>query len=95
MGGGGVCHEALTDMPSDDQVDDDDHTSFDTSPDDQDTTEDCPHCGAAVYDDAEQCPACGMYLSEEDAAPTKLRPIWVLIGIVVCIVIAIAWVLGS
>ena len=33
-------------------TDDDD---FDESPEDDDTTADCPHCGAAVYDDAEQC----------------------------------------
>jgi uncharacterized protein (DUF983 family) len=81
-------------MPSDDQVDDDGYTSFDTSPDDQDTTDQCPHCGASVYDGAEQCPACGMYLSQEDA-PTRRPPIWIVIGVAICVLIVIAWIIGA
>jgi hypothetical protein len=82
-------------MPRDEDFDaDDDYAGFDTSEDDEDPTIDCPHCGAEVYDDAEQCPACGRYLTEEDA-PAKLPPLWILIGVVVCILIVIAWMVGG
>jgi uncharacterized protein (DUF983 family) len=53
----------------------------------------CPYCGEDLYDDAPQCPACGKYLSEEDRPPEK-KPPWVLIGIVICLVVALAWAAG-
>ena len=62
--------------------------------DDDNATIACPHCGADVYDDAEQCPACGQYLSQEDA-PAKTPPWWILIGVAICLVIAILWMLGA
>lgn len=62
--------------------------------DDDDTTIPCPHCGADIYDDAEQCPACGHYLTDEDA-PAKPQPWWILIGVSICILIVIAWMLGG
>ncbi len=61
---------------------------------DDDSTDACPHCGEQIYDDAEQCPACGRYLSSEDA-PARPRPWWILIGVAICIMIVIAWVLGG
>jgi hypothetical protein len=82
---------------------DDDHFDdhFDDGPDEDDeradeenTTDDCPHCGAAVYDDAEQCPACGKYLSREEA-PSRLPPLWILVGVGVCLVIVILWALSG
>lgn len=79
---------------ADDDFDDDDHSGFDTSGDDQDTTLPCPHCGEDVYDDAEQCPQCGRYLSREEA-PTGSRSWWIVIGVAVCLVIVILWVLGG
>jgi hypothetical protein len=74
--------------------DDHDEDDFDTSSDDDDTTMPCPHCGEDVYDDAEQCPLCGQYLSREDA-PAAARPWWILIGVAVCLVIVILWMLGG
>jgi uncharacterized protein (DUF983 family) len=73
---------------------DDDYAGFDTSPDEDDATIACPHCGAQIYDDTEQCPQCGKYLSEEDA-PAKLPPLWILIGVAICILIVVAWMLGA
>ncbi len=73
---------------------DDDFDDWPDEAEDDDTATECPHCGAAVYDDAEQCPACGMYLSTEDV-PAKLPPLWIMIGAAVCILIVIAWMLGG
>jgi hypothetical protein len=73
-------------MHADDDIDD--------SAGEDDPTIDCPHCGADVYDDAEQCPSCGTYLSKEDA-PAQLPPLWILIGVAVCILIVIAWAMGG
>ena len=55
---------------------------------------DCPHCGAEIYDDAERCPECAKCLSDEEA-PAKLPPLWILIGVAVCILIVVAWMLGG
>lgn len=64
----------------------------DTEPDD-DTTDDCPHCGASIYDDAERCPACGEYLSREDAPP-RGKPWYVVVGAIVSLAIVAWWLLG-
>jgi predicted nucleic acid-binding Zn ribbon protein len=82
----------------DDEFEDEDEDEGDDEGDAEDgeddaTTDECPHCGAAVYDDAEQCPTCGKYLSREDA-PSRLPAAWILIGVAVCLVIVILWALG-
>jgi hypothetical protein len=74
--------------------DDDDYSGFDTSPDDSEATMPCPHCGEEIYDDAEQCPACGRYLSDEDS-PAQSQPWWILIGVAICILIVIAWMIAG
>jgi hypothetical protein len=79
---------------NDDDLDDEDYAGFDTSGEDDDPTMPCPHCGEDVYDDAEQCPACGQYLTRE-GAPAATRPWWILIGVAVCLVIVILWMLGG
>lgn len=82
-------------MARDDEFDDDDYAGFDTSPDDQDATDECPHCGASIYDDAERCSNCGEYLSREDATGRgiPLRVV-VVVGVLILIVVALlcrAW----
>lgn len=56
---------------------------------DGDETDDCPYCGASIYDDAEQCPACGQYLSQEDAP--RRKPWWVIVGALVCLYVVYRW----
>ena len=78
----------------DDELDEADSSGFDTSDPDDDVTAPCPHCGAVIYDDAEQCPGCGRYLSEEDA-PAPARSGWIFIGVVVCLVIVVCWIIAG
>jgi len=52
----------------------------------------CPYCGKAIYDDAERCPYCEHYISREDA-PSK-QPVWLVIGVVLCLAIVALWILG-
>jgi hypothetical protein len=59
---------------------------------DDDTTMPCPYCGAAVYDDAERCPSCENYLSREDA-PSR-HSWWFVLGVLVCLIIALGWAFG-
>jgi hypothetical protein len=66
-------------MPDVDDLDDDD----------DDETVPCPHCGAAVYEDAERCPRCENYLSREEAPSTV--PLWVKLTALVCLGAAILW----
>jgi uncharacterized paraquat-inducible protein A len=59
----------------------------------RDDTIDCPYCRAPIYEDAVQCPRCGNYLSSEDAPPAR-KPWWIIIGILVCLAVALVWVFG-
>jgi hypothetical protein len=59
---------------------------------DDDVTMPCPYCGKAIYDDAERCPYCENYVSREDA-PSK-QPVWLVIGVVICLAIIALWILG-
>jgi zinc-ribbon domain len=59
--------------------------------DDDDNTVECPHCHAAVYEGAEQCPQCGNYLSEEDA-PREVKPLWIIVGGLLCLAIVVLWI---
>ena len=70
-----------------------DHDDWeDDDPDlDEDETDDCPHCGASIYDDSERCFRCGHYLSDEDAP--RRRPWWVVVGVVACLTMVSWWVL--
>ncbi len=58
--------------------------------DDDETTDECPHCGASIYDDAERCPHCGPYLSSEDHPSRK--PWWVVVGVIVCLAMTTWWI---
>ena len=58
--------------------------------DDQDDTTPCPHCGAAIYEDAERCPHCEQYVSAEDDPSRK--PTWFVVCALVCLVVAVLWI---
>ena len=50
----------------------------------------CPHCMAVIFNDSERCPACGHYLSDEERVPR--HPWWVVLGVLVCLALAIYWI---
>jgi predicted nucleic acid-binding Zn ribbon protein len=59
---------------------------------DGDETVPCPHCFHAVYEDAERCPGCGAYLSREDAPSRRRHPWWLVVGVIVCLLVVLRWV---
>jgi predicted nucleic acid-binding Zn ribbon protein len=79
---------------NDDDCDEIDYSGFDTSNSDVDSTTPCPHCGKLIDDDAVRCPQCGQYLSKEDA-PNSPKPAWILVGVAVCILIILVWILSG
>ena len=55
----------------------------------------CPYCGRAVYESAELCPHCGSYILDDDLARSR-RPLWVVVGVLVCLaIVLVAWVLSG
>ena len=54
----------------------------------------CPYCGEEMLEDSPQCPACRNYISAEDL-PTTSQPLWVVLPAVVCLLIALGWVLSG
>lgn len=52
----------------------------------------CPNCKARIYEDSERCPECGYYLSEEDVPSS--RPLWIVLGTVAALAVALLWALG-
>jgi zinc-ribbon domain len=78
------------DEPDDGWEPDDDEWQPDAQ--DEDETAPCPHCQAPVYEGAEQCPACGIYLSEEDAPPSR-KPWWLVLGAVLGLFAVYLWVI--
>jgi predicted RNA-binding Zn-ribbon protein involved in translation (DUF1610 family) len=83
-------------MPYIDEDDDDGDNELEERelPDEADHNEDqethpCPHCGEEIYDDAEQCPKCGRYIGEGSSAR---KPIWLLVGVIVCALIVLGWI---
>ncbi|MGQ0636877.1 MAG: zinc ribbon domain-containing protein [Planctomycetaceae bacterium] len=62
--------------------------------DDEDaSTIDCPYCGKAICEESPRCPHCGQYLSQEDAPPGR-KPLWIVIGVLLCLYIVYRWVVG-
>jgi len=78
---------------NDDDDDDDDFESEqdDYGSDDEDVTVPCPHCGRAIVEDIATCPYCKNYLSREDT-PARSHPRWVLWTVVLCLLMALMWV---
>lgn len=76
----------------DDWEDDGDDSEWTPDEDEDDEqTVPCPHCGKPVYEGAEQCPLCGNYISEEDA-PQQAKPLWIVVGGLICLVMVILWI---
>ena len=60
---------------------------------DAEDTVPCPYCSRPIHEDSQRCPYCENYISEEDAPPA-LKPWWFLLGIILCLLIVLMWVLG-
>ena len=77
----------------DDEYGPDESAYRDSDSADDDFTDQCPYCQKPIYDDSIRCAYCGNYLSHEDAPSRK--PVWFVIGIVLCLAVALMWALGG
>jgi hypothetical protein len=61
---------------------------------DDEPTVACPSCGREILEDSPRCPFCERYVSEEDH-PAPRRPGWVIATALICLGIAVWWVLAA
>ena len=81
------------DDESEDEDWDEDGTVIGDDADDEPTVP-CPYCRREILEDSPRCPYCERYISDEDhAGPSK--PVWVIVTALICLGIAIWWVLGA
>lgn len=77
--------------------DEDDSDEFDLPDgvyhDDEPVTVPCPYCRQPVPEDAQYCSRCENYLSAEDAPPSR-KPVWIWVGLIVCLVLAVLMALS-
>ena len=78
------------DRDEEDDWDDEDDDLGDDS--DEEPTVPCPSCRREILEDSLRCPYCERYISEEDRAGGG-KPVWVILTALVCLGIAIWWVL--
>jgi len=69
-----------------------DELSEDSDDDPVAPTIDCPYCQAEIHEDSVRCPFCEQYLSQEDS-PGDAKPYWVVLGVVLCLLLVLLWVL--
>jgi len=62
-------------------------------PEEDDGVVPCPYCSEEMLEDSPRCPSCGRYISEEDRPPER-KPPWILIGVVLCLIVALMWIAG-
>ena len=53
----------------------------------------CPYCRKQIHEDSVRCPYCENYISEEDTS--HRLPLWMLIGFIACLAVAVFWALGG
>lgn len=75
-------------MPRYQPDDDDDDDLPDGVYNDEPASVPCPYCREPVSEDAQYCSRCENYLSAEDAPPAR-KPTWIIIGLLVCLLLAI------
>jgi hypothetical protein len=66
--------------------------AFDSAGEDSVDTVPCPYCRRLVPEDAPHCPYCQRYISQEDAPPGP-KPWWLVLGVFVCVLIVVLWIL--
>lgn len=77
-------------MPYRDEDDDRLHPAEFPEADTDDELIPCPYCRAMIYEASERCAECGEYLSREDEPAG--RPWWIVVGLLVCLAMAVSWV---
>lgn len=75
-----------------DEDDWDDYEPEDDAEDDDDTVP-CPYCKRPIPEDTPRCPYCENYISSEDA-PAERKPTWIIVGFLLCFLVAVLWALG-
>jgi hypothetical protein len=58
-----------------------DENEHDTAP--------CPQCRTLIYADSERCPECGEYLTDR----SERKPLWLVGGVLLCLAMAVGWVI--
>lgn len=53
----------------------------------------CPYCRREIHEDSQRCPYCEQYISGEDA-PRQAKPLWIVVGVIVCLYIVFRWIVG-
>lgn len=90
-------------MTSHRDQDDDEESGWDVDEDaggaewdefDDEPTVPCPSCGREILEDSPRCPFCENYLSDDDHRPRR-HPVWVSVTAVICLGIAVWWVLSA
>jgi predicted nucleic acid-binding Zn ribbon protein len=61
--------------------------------DEGEATVGCPYCNEQIHEDSQRCPHCENYISEEDAPPGR-KPRWIVVGLVICLIIAVMWIVN-
>lgn len=67
--------------------------SDDDRDDDAEETISCPYCREEIHEDSVRCPYCEQYIFAEDAA-TRGKPVWLIAGVVLCLLLVAVWILG-
>lgn len=72
---------------------DDENSAYDEDSEQSDgePTIPCPYCRRDILEDTPRCPYCERYISAEDHDAPQ-RPVWVSVTALVCLGIAIYWV---
>lgn len=53
----------------------------------------CPNCGQQIYPEAFRCPHCKNLLTDDERTESHKRPLWFRLTAIVCLVMAVLWVL--
>lgn len=54
----------------------------------------CPYCRKPIFEESERCPSCGNYITEEDPGGSR-HSWWIIAGVILCLAVALMWVLGG
>jgi hypothetical protein len=80
-----------TEYGEDDDRDPDLDEDYLDDSDDDDLCIPCPYCGREILEESERCPHCERYLSKEDAPPAR-KPLWIWVGVIVCLYVVYRWI---